>query len=600
MLHLAASSALPPDEIMRLFLAMGVLLGLARVMGEWSRRLGQPTIIGELLAGVVLGKTVLLQIAPGAFNYLFPDPDVADPASSAIVMRGVVLLSACFLLLVAGLEVDLNSVWRQGKSTLWVATMSMIPPFLVGMVLAFAMPGALDIGEVFADPAPFSADITAFAVFIGIALAITALPVIAKILMDLDLLKSDLGMLIMSAAMLIDIVGWVGFAVVKALMPALDAGEPAASRGSGETLALLGWTILFIVGMLTIGRLWFRKLVPYLQARWTWPGGVIGLVLIISLFCAAVTEWIGIHSIFGAFIAGVAIGDSRHLRGRTRETIHQFITSIFAPIFFASIAIRINFIDSFDPLIVGLIFALAMVGKVVGSFVGARIAGLDRGESWATGFGMAAQGSMGVILGELAYNAGLIGPKMLVALIVTAIVTSIVSGPAIQRLLRPKRATHLGEYLKEKQYIPQLDAIDVRGALLKMATVASRVCGIPANDIFEAVWAREQIIHTGLGDGMAVPHARLKELDKPLVIMARSERGIDFDAADGKPANLICLLLTPQRDDHAQTELLSMFARAFHDAASRQAALEARTFNEFIAALRLPGEDAEEAEPAGA
>lgn len=588
MLSLAASN-LKPADITALFLGLAVLLLFARIMGEFFQRFGLPSVIGEILAGVFLGQTVLGAISSDAFDFIFPSPDAANPQAGAIALRGFVIVSASFLLLVAGLEVDLGSVWRQGKSVVVVSFTGIILPFTTAALVAWFLYQDMGIGSGPAD-ATGKALLTMqelrlpFALFVGIALSISALPVIAKILMDLNLLKSDMGMLIMSAAMLNDIVGWVLFAVVQAML---------TGQGNAATIELIIYTVVFIVLMVTVGRLAFHRIVPHLQAHWTWPGGVIGFVLVIALLCAALTEWIGIHSIFGAFIAGVAIGDTRHLRERTRETIHQFITNIFAPVFFASIALRVDFVESFNlPLILGVL-SIAIVGKVVGTFVGCTICGMNKKESASVGFGMAAQGTMGVILGELARSAGLIGPELFEAIIITALVTSIISGPAIQRILKPARQRLLGEFISDRNFIPQLNALTTRQAIEMLSSHAARLTNLQATDIFEAVWRREQIMSTGLGHELAVPHARLQELDKPVIILARSEQGIDFNANDGKPARIICLLLTPMKDANAQIELLAMFAQAFTDPHSRKAAMSAETFTEFLAAMKLPGEGKE-------
>jgi mannitol/fructose-specific phosphotransferase system IIA component (Ntr-type) len=343
--------------------------------------------------------------------------------------------------------------------------------------------------------------------------------------------------------------------------------------------------------MLTIARWACHKILPYLQVQWSWPGGVIGFVLVVSFLCAAATEWIGVHSILGAFLAGVAIGDSHHLRERTRETIQSFINSIFAPLFFASIGLGINVLTAFDPVVVVVVLVLACVGKVGGCVLGARLAKLTPREAWAVGFGMAAQGTMGVILGELAYSAGLIEPKMFVAIITVALVTSIFSGPLIQKALGHGQQRVLSDVLSEKLFAGKLKGRSLADALREMAERASGVTKIPAEQIFDAVWAREQIMHTGIGHGLAVPHARLVGLKKSMVVIGRSLEGIDFDAPDGEPAHLICMILTPDSDPQAQIDLLAMFANAFHDDHSRHAAMAASNYMEFLAAAKLPGEE---------
>ena len=237
-----------------------------------------------------------------------------------------------------------------------------------------------------------------------------------------------MGMLVISAAMLNDLVGWIGFAVVLALLPR-DPAVAAEGHGVVTTIAL---TLLFLGAMLTVGRWLAHRVLPYVQSRWSYPGGVLGLVLVIALVSAAFTEYLGIHSIFGAFVAGVAIGDSHHLRERTRDTIHQFVMNIFAPVFFASIGLRINFVASFEFSAVAIVLIVALLGKVIGCYFGAKLARLSSRESWGVGFGMAAQGAVGIILGQLARQANLITDELLVAIVIMALATSLIAGPAMQ------------------------------------------------------------------------------------------------------------------------------------------------------------------------
>ncbi|HCD34207.1 MAG TPA: hypothetical protein DER01_17480 [Phycisphaerales bacterium] len=567
--------AMGHHEVTVFFLSLAILLGLARFLGELARKYRQPSVLGEILAGVLLGPTVLGYINNDWFTFLFP-----TTGATAIAFHGLVTMSVALLLLVAGMEVDLSVALKQGKAAIFVSLAGVALPFLMGSSLAYGFPGwfrfDFDSGM----------DILPFALFVGIGLSITALPVIAKILMDLNMLKSDIGMLIMAAAMINDLIGWIGFAVILALIqPAADAA--AATAPSIGLLGTMGLTLLFIGGMLTIGRLFFHKALPFVQIHTSWPGGVLSFVLVVALLCAALTEYIGIHSIFGAFIAGVAMGDSHHLRERTRDNIHQFITNIFAPIFFASIGLGVNFVEGFNLWLVLLVLGIALVGKIGGCYFGARAAGMQVRERWAVGFGMAAQGAMGIILGQLALNQGLITEPLFVAIVIMALFTSLLSGPAMERCMQREIKHTLGSYLPERNVIAKLAAVETRYAIKEMAELAGVNTKLPAETIDDAVWRREQIMHTGLPHGIAVPHARLANLEKPVVLMARSIKGVDFDAPDGEKARIILMLLTPLNDATAQIELLSLVAQVFDDPETRQRVRSANTATEMVAAISL-------------
>ena len=561
------------DMVVLLF-SLAVLLGLARLLGETANRFGQPSILGELLAGVVLGPTVLGAVTPDVYHWLFPQ----DPGSAAYVtLHGLITLSATFLLLIAGLEVELSVAFRQGKAALLVAMLGMALPFAMGFGTGWFTPSVL--GGAGATDHPL-----AFAVFVGIALSITALPVIAKILIDLNIFKADLGMLIMSAAILNDVVGWMGFAMVMAMIAPVDTT-------SGSVAVTLLLTIGIIVALLTIGRAGIHRAMPFIQAYGSWPGAVIGFVLVVTLLCAAATEAVGIHAIFGAFLAGVAIGDSHHLRPRTRETIHEFITNIFAPIFFASIGLYVNFLTAFSAVTVLFAVAIAFTGKMAGCYLAGKIARLETRESIAVGFGMVAQGTMGVILGQLALEQQLITEQLFVAIVIVALLTSIVSGPGMKKALQCKQVRRLGDLLSERQWVSELQARDAQEVIRELAGVAADFAGMEQNDLYEAAWRREQIMSTGLGQGVAVPHAQLKGLASPVVIVGRSRHGVDFNAADGQAARFVCLLLTPVFEQTVQVELLRMVAEALGHRARYQTALAATSFTEFLAAIKLPGEE---------
>ena len=570
---LAAGDGLTPDQITVLLLALAALLGLARLFGEVARSLRQPAVLGEILAGVLLGPTLMGEFFPGMYAWLFPDDGLLRAAED-----GFILISATLLLLVVGLDVDLSTVWRQGRTMLLVSAVGIAMPFTLGASLAGIWPEAMGIGERGLD-APY-----AFAVFLGIALSITALPVIAKVLMDLNLAKSDLGLLVISSAMLNDLVGWIGFAVVLALLPATMTADGSAGHGVGLTIGL---TLAFLAFMLTFGRWFFHRSMPWVQAHWSWPGGMLAVVFVGAMLCAAFTEWLGIHSIFGAFVAGVAIGDSYHLTERTRDTIHQFVTNIFAPIFFASIGLRVDFVEAFDLLTVGAVLSVAITGKLLGSYLGARLGKTSNRESWAVAFGMTCQGAVGIILGQLAYDAGLITERLLVAIVIMALITSLMSGPAIQKILKTRSKLRLIDMLTDRHVVMHPKAATVDAIIDELSGRAAHLAGMDHDNVRDLVAQREHLMHTGLPGGLAVPHARLPELDKPVMVVGRCTPGIDFDAVDGAPARLVCLILTPEDRPEAQIELLATVAETFSDPSIKQRALTSNTATEFRAALNL-------------
>lgn len=404
------------NDLIVLLLSISAMLIISRIFAELGKKLKLPVVMGELIVGIILGPTVLGMLCPGLFSYLFP-----HSGGVPVALDGIFNLSVIMLLFVAGMEVQLPLVLKQGKVAIYTSLFSMLIPFMTGFAVAWFFPGIFSISGAYAPR-------LLFALFLGTALSISALPVIARILMDMNLFKTNIGMVIIASAMFNDLVGWLIFSLVLSL----------TNSSAGEHLGIW-YTIAYIMGfglfMLTIGKRIIDKTLPWMQTRLSWPGGVLSISLGICLLSAAFTEAINIHAILGAFIAGIAFGDSVHLREQAREIIHQFVTNFFAPLFFVSIGLKVNFIENFDPLIVTIVLVLAYAGKVLGAMTGARAGGMSSRSAWAVGFGMNARGAMEIILGTLALNAGLISQPVFVALVIMALVTSLTSGPLMKRFI---------------------------------------------------------------------------------------------------------------------------------------------------------------------
>ena len=557
---------LTPQDVTTMFLALAALLGGAKLAGELVRKLDQPAVLGEIMAGIALGPTVLGSLAPGVYRTVFPDTGALSIVMDAVATIGVVLF-----LLTAGIEVDLTNVFRQGRSALLVSSFGVLFPFALGFATAGLFPQFLR-----AEP---GSDRLIFASFLGTALSISALPVIAKILMDLNLLRSDVGTVVLSSAMFDDLVGWILFSLVLALMN-------TGSHSLGSIKHTIVLTLLFVILVLTLGRWFVDKAIPQIQAHATWPGGVLGFIFTLTLASAAYTEYAGIHAVFGAFIMGIAIGESRHLRERTREHIHEVVTNVFAPLFFASIGLRTNFAANFSLGVTATVLAVACLGKVLGAGWGARLGGMDRRTSLAVGMGMNARGAMEIILGLLALQYGLIRERMFVALVVMALVTSLVSGPAIYYLLQRRRVFNLRDTLSNKLFRQNLSARTKLEALRELCDLAASSVGNSGERFFWKVQGRELIVGSGLQNGVAVPHARVNGLEKPLVAVGMSEEGIDFDTRDGQAARIVILILTG--DTQSQVDLLADVEHLFSLQETVDQALNSRSFVEFMAAVNAP------------
>lgn len=558
---------LAPHDVMAMFLALAALLGAAKLGGELMLKLDQPSVLGEILAGIILGPTVLGTFSPRVYHTIFPGSGSSVP----VVLDAVTTIGVVLFLLAAGIEVDLTRVFRQGKTALLVSISGVIIPFVSGAAAAGLFPRFLGIEA--------GADRLIFALFVGTALSISALPVIAKVLMDLNLLRTDLGTVVVSSALFDDLVGWILFSLVLGLM---NSGAHTWA-GLRHTILL---TLLYVGLMLTLGRWLIDKAMPQIQAHSTWPGGVLAFIFTLTLAAAAFTEYAGIHAVFGAFIMGVAVGESRHLRERTREHIHQMVTNVFAPLFFASIGLRANFVTNFRFGLAATVIAVACVGKIIGAGWGARRGGMDGRTALAVGMAMNARGAMEIILGVLALQSGLIRERMFVALVFMALVTSLAAGPAIHYLLRRRRVLNLKDAVSSKLFLPQISARSRRHAVRELCDLAAPDTGFPADHLFRLVWSREMIASSGWGNRVAVPNARVPGLPKPVVAVGFSREGIDFNARDGKVARLVLLIFTG--DDQSHLDLLTEAGELLGREETVDHALGARSFVEFVAALNAP------------
>jgi Kef-type K+ transport system membrane component KefB/mannitol/fructose-specific phosphotransferase system IIA component (Ntr-type) len=553
------------NEMAMAFLALGILLGMARLFGELAKHFKQPVVLGEIAAGVLVGPTVLGSAFPHVAAVVFP-----REGAGAIALQGFCSIAVALFLLVAGMEVHVGTIWRQGRTAVIVSLAGIIVPFSVGFGSAWFVGPALS--------RPADADPMVFALFFATALSISAMAVIAKTLMDMNLFRSDLGMTIMAAAIFEDFAGWTIFAVVLGMM----GGHPH-QMPIGQTIGL---TLAFAAVMLTVGRKLIHRVLPWVHAHTSWPGGVLGATLSLAFMGAAFTEWVGVHAVFGAFIVGVAMGDSDHLRERTRSTIEQFVSFIFAPIFFASIGLKVNFWSHFNLAVVLLVVLTACLGKVTGCTLGAMLAGMPRRESLAVGFGMNARGSMEIILGSLGLQYGLITQELFVALVVMTIFTAALSGPVMQRLLHPSKSRQFVSYLHERNFVPELSARTPAGIIHELAERVAPQTHLSHAYLAAAVLSREMMMATGIGLGVAVPHARIKGLRQPAVAVGMIQVPVNFGAPDGQGAQLIFLLLTPQEDSAAQLELIADIAQTFTQPGLVEAALQSEGYTDFLALVR--------------
>lgn len=403
------------SDLILFFFQLAIMLGCAILCGQLLRRLRQPAVLGELIGGILLGPTILGTFLPGGYAGLFPALDTLALARDAVIKLGML-----FFMFVAGLEVDLAHLRYQGRSTILISLLGIAVPLGLGFGAVVGLPA---LWGVQAQNRPLF-----FGLFIGAALSISALPVIARILVDLKLLDQPFGAVVMVAATINDLVGWSLFAVILSYL------TPDGSTEQSNWYAL-GWVLGFAALTLLLGRVIGQHLLPWLQAQLAWPSGFIGLVTVLVLLAAATAEAIGVHAFFGAFLVGVGFGQSPHKPQQAYQAIHHFAISFLAPIYFVSIGLQANFAAHFDLWLVTLITLVACIGKIGGAGCGAWLGGMPVREAAAIGFALNARGAMEIILASIALEYGLIDQRLFVGLVIMALATSMLSGPVIQRLL---------------------------------------------------------------------------------------------------------------------------------------------------------------------
>jgi Kef-type K+ transport system membrane component KefB len=399
-------------------LQIAIMLGCAILFGQLMRRFRQPAVLGEMIGGILLGPTLLGMLLPAAYFWLFQSSPSVTIARDASIKLGML-----FFLFIAGLEVNLSDLRQLGKRAVLIGLVGTIVPIIFGVGMVYAVPSSFWGPEV--QPHFFS-----FALFIGMNLANSANPVIARVLMDLGLLKGELGTLIMTATIVDDLVNWTLFAII------LSDIAPTASRGPSNLGTTILLVILFFVVILGAGRKFGSRALHWVRTRISWPVGFIAITALVVLIAGSISEGLGIHAFLGAFLVGAALGGNGQEKNEAHDVISYFVLSFFAPIYFVSMGMTTNFITNFNLAMVVLLLVAAFISKIGAVLLGARLAGMRiNRETWAIGFGLNARGATGIILASVGLANHVIDEKIYVAVVIMAIITSLVSGPAMNALL---------------------------------------------------------------------------------------------------------------------------------------------------------------------
>lgn len=350
-------------DILHLFLCLGCLLLLIRLVNAFTSRISLPAVLGEILLGILIGPTLLGASFPAVSGWLFP-----VTGETGLAIQNLSRFAVMMLLFVAGMETNLKALQAERGKVISTTLGSAIIPFAAGFLLVLLNSALFDVSP---DRHWLISS------FIGIALAISALPVIIRILMDLGLYRTSIGRITVSAASLLDLLGWTAFTIVLCCL------NPVSFQDAARML----WSHLTLL----------------------------------------------------SFIAGIAIGNLPFFHAKARKLAYGFVIPLLSPLFFISIGASVNFATNLNLGLIAAVILAATFSKLFGTFLGARLAGINGKDALAIGFALNARGAMEIILSKQALEAGLIQPSLFVALVVMAIFTSLLSVPAIKYLILNQR-----------------------------------------------------------------------------------------------------------------------------------------------------------------
>jgi Kef-type K+ transport system membrane component KefB len=407
------------EPLSLLLVQLILIILVARVFGTFFVKMGQPAVIGEMLAGIVLGPSVVGALFPGAFQFIFP-------VSSLGALRMLSQVGVILFMFVVGMELDLKQLRSKAYTAVMVSHAGIVFPYFLGVIFS------LFIYQSFASQ---NATFPAFALFMGIAMSITAFPVLARIIEERGLAKTYLGATAITCAAVDDVTAWTILAFVVAMV---KAGGPGS--------AIL--TILFLLAFVAVMLFCVKPLLNRLLNRGSQPAahparGVIVAILILVFASGLFTEVIGVHALFGAFLAGIIMPPDARFRLHLQERLESFSSAFLLPLFFAFTGLRtqVALLNDWESVTVclGIIF-VATLGKLGGSMFIARWTGMNWHDSFALGALMNTRGLVELIVLNIGFDLGILSPRVFAMMVIMALVTTSMTGPLLSlgNLLRRK------------------------------------------------------------------------------------------------------------------------------------------------------------------
>jgi len=444
------------------------LMIVGRLLGEFMLRIGQPAVMGQLIAGLILGPSLFGLLLPDMQHALFPKSADQKAMVDAISQFGILLL-----LLLTGMETDLKLVRQTGKASVFASLMGIAVPFACGVALGLVLPESLL-------PDPQQRMVTAL--FLGTALSIASVKIVAMVVREMNFMRRTVGQVILASAIIDDSIGWIIVSIIFSI----------AQHGSIEWTSLawsVSGTFVFMVASFTFGRRAVFFAIRWVNDTFVSEFAVITAILVIMGVMALITNTIGVHTVLGAFVAGILVGESPILTRHIDEQLRGIITAFFAPVFFGMAGLQADLTilaDGKIALLTAGLVLIASIGKFGGAFAGAELGGLTRREGLALACGMNARGSTEVIVATIGLSMGALNENLFTMIVAMAVITTMAMPPtlrwALSRIpLRKQEKDRLErEELESRGFVPNLERILVAVDDSPNGKFASRVAGMLA------------------------------------------------------------------------------------------------------------------------
>lgn len=408
-------TAAPHEDVLLLLVQIAVLLAVARLFGELALRVGQPSVVGEISAGIVLGPSCLSAIFPKLGEHIVP-----HTPTQGHILEVISMIGALFLLLITGLETDVKLIKRHARTAAGVSFGGIVATFASGFALGMYLPDRL-----LAEPDKR----LVFALFVATAMSISAIPVIAKVLMDMNLMRRDIGQTILAAGMSDDTNGWILLSIVAALA----SGEQIHGA---QVAAAVGKVLFFLLVSFTVGRWVAKRALEFTQDEIKSRDRLVTLVVVFTFAFGAFSQALGLEAVLGAFVCGIIFSGMRRMPAKVPHLLETMALGIFAPIFFGVAGLKVDVKRLLDPELAGfalLVILVACGGKVVGTYAGARlIGGKDHWTALSFGAGLNARGAMEIIIATIGLSLGILSQSMFSIIVLMAMVTSLMAPTALR------------------------------------------------------------------------------------------------------------------------------------------------------------------------